>query len=200
MDAHSVSTHGARIDAPLRVFSHGYYPTLLSIYKELGVEFAPASYGTTATRFPKFDDNQTIPHDCLFAAPAFVTIAYKYYRTVAFSCYNFEGKSAYFRFINLMFGFHALPVPLIWGVSGFKLEFFKLLYEFWLILPRSIIGCVYAYLARYSHGYMCMNTYPTNTINLDQTFMPHRATTRYPKIFFASFLVLTSLSLPLNCL
>jgi predicted NAD/FAD-binding protein len=36
-----------RIDVPLRVFYPGYYPTLLGLYRELGVDSEPVSYAAT---------------------------------------------------------------------------------------------------------------------------------------------------------
>lgn len=36
-----------RVDVPLRVFYPGYYPSLLQLYAELGVETEPVSYATT---------------------------------------------------------------------------------------------------------------------------------------------------------
>jgi uncharacterized protein len=49
--ASSVSVRHAgeslRIDVPLRVFYPGYYPTLLRLYADLGVETEPVSYATT---------------------------------------------------------------------------------------------------------------------------------------------------------
>ena len=50
MDAHSVTAFNARIDVPLRVFSAGFYPNLLKLYKHLDVKFAPASYAFSLTK------------------------------------------------------------------------------------------------------------------------------------------------------
>jgi hypothetical protein len=44
MDAHSLSTHGARMDIPLRVFSESYYPNLCNLYKLVGVQYDLADY------------------------------------------------------------------------------------------------------------------------------------------------------------
>ena len=44
MDAHSIDSHGARMDIPLRVFSEAYYPNLCRIYRQLGVRYKAADY------------------------------------------------------------------------------------------------------------------------------------------------------------
>lgn len=38
-----------RVDVPLRVFYPGYYPTLMRLYRELGVDSEPVSYATSFT-------------------------------------------------------------------------------------------------------------------------------------------------------
>lgn len=45
--AHGVSVDGVRVDVPLRVFYPGYYPTLMRLYRELGVATQPVSYATS---------------------------------------------------------------------------------------------------------------------------------------------------------
>ncbi len=47
--AHSVAVDGVRVDVPLRVFYPGYYPTLMQLYRALGVVTEPVSYATTFT-------------------------------------------------------------------------------------------------------------------------------------------------------
>jgi predicted NAD/FAD-binding protein len=47
--AHSVAVDGVRVDVPLRVFYPGYYPTLMQLYRALGVATEPVSYATTFT-------------------------------------------------------------------------------------------------------------------------------------------------------
>lgn len=47
--AHCVAVDGVRVDVPLRVFYPGYYPTLMRLYRELGVATEPVSYATTFT-------------------------------------------------------------------------------------------------------------------------------------------------------
>ena len=44
MDAHSLDSHGARMDIPLRVFSESYYPNLTNLYKLVGVKYRIADY------------------------------------------------------------------------------------------------------------------------------------------------------------
>ncbi len=45
--AHGVSVDGVVVDMPLRVFYPGYYPTLMRLYRELGVATQPVSYATS---------------------------------------------------------------------------------------------------------------------------------------------------------
>ena len=47
--ASSVAVDGVRVDVPLRVFTPGYYPTLVRLYAELGIATEPANYATTFT-------------------------------------------------------------------------------------------------------------------------------------------------------
>jgi len=44
MDAHSMDSHGARMDIPLRVFSESYYPNLCNLYRHIGVKYCAADY------------------------------------------------------------------------------------------------------------------------------------------------------------
>ena len=44
MDAHSKTSHNARMDIPLRVFSESYYPNLCRLYRSIGVAFGTADY------------------------------------------------------------------------------------------------------------------------------------------------------------
>lgn len=44
MAAHGLEIGGARVDIPLRVIYRSYYPSLVSLYEEAGIEITPVSY------------------------------------------------------------------------------------------------------------------------------------------------------------
>jgi predicted NAD/FAD-binding protein len=51
MGAHGVQVHGAVVDVPLRFFDYHYYPNLIKLYIEAGVQFSSRSYSFSAVDF-----------------------------------------------------------------------------------------------------------------------------------------------------
>ena len=47
--AHAVAVDGVEVDVPVRVFYPGYYPTLVRLYRELGVPSEPVNYASSFT-------------------------------------------------------------------------------------------------------------------------------------------------------
>lgn len=140
MDAHSVDTHGARTDAPLRVFREDYYPNLIRLYDRVGVPSHPANYAFSCT-FAKVDDDDrdsaaaaaaaagagdgrggaTAPPSTGRAAPATTTSPVPRHHT-----------SAYFRYDNMFIMGHVVPMinwslllrPSYWSLIRQLLGFF----------------------------------------------------------------------------